>query len=231
MNSWTLLSKPWIKLRLLVLFLFVFTISGVIIYRFIPVPFTPLMFQRVGEQIAGGKHVHLKHHWVSMDKISPNMVLAAISAEDNNFQNHFGIDFEAIEKAQKHNRKAKRLHGASTITQQTCKNVYLWLGRNYFRKGMELYYTVTVEVFWSKRRIMEVYLNSIEMGDGIFGIEAAARAYFKKPASQLTRAESALIVAAFPNPRKRNPSTPNSYLLRRQQVILMIMNNNGAVKL
>jgi monofunctional biosynthetic peptidoglycan transglycosylase len=231
MNIKKLMSKPWFKIRFWVLFFFVFTISGVVIYRIIPVPFTPLMFQRIGEQILDGKKVHLRHHWVPMDKISSNMVLAAISAEDNNFPNHFGIDFDAIEKAQKHNKKAKRLHGASTITQQTCKNVYLWLGRTYVRKGLELYYTVMVEVFWSKRRIMEVYLNSIEMGDGIFGVEAAARAYFKKPASQLTRGESALIVAAFPNPRKRNPSAPSGYLLKRQQAILMLMNNIEKVKL
>lgn len=226
-----LLSKPWFILRFLVLFFFVFTISGVIIYRVIPVPFTPLMFQRVCEQLADGKKVHLKHKWVSLGKISPNMVLAAVSAEDNNFPNHFGVDFKAIEKAKKHNIRAKRIRGGSTITQQTCKNVYLWLGRNYTRKGLELYYTFMVEVVWSKKRIMEVYLNSIEMGDGIFGVEAASRIYFKKSASQLTRSESALIVAAFPNPRKRNPAAPNGYLLKRQQAILMLMNNIEKVNL
>ncbi len=231
MNIEILLSKPWLKLRFLVLFFFVFTISGVIIYRIIPVPFTPLMFQRVLEQMADGKKVHIKHKWVSIGQISPNMVLAAVSAEDNNFQNHFGVDFEAIEKAQKHNIRARRMRGGSTITQQTCKNVYLWLGRNYTRKGLELYYTFMVEVVWSKKRIMEVYLNSIEMGDGIFGVEAAARIYFRKPASQLTRGESALIVAAFPNPRKRNPAAPNGYLLKRQQAILMLMNHIEKVNL
>jgi monofunctional glycosyltransferase len=231
MNIKSLISILWLKFRFVVLFFFLFTISGVIIYRIIPVPFTPLMIQRVFEQMADGKKIHLSHQWVPIEKISPNMVLAAVSAEDNNFTNHFGVDFEAIEKAQKHNKKAKRLHGASTITQQTCKNVYLWLGRNYFRKGLELYYTFMVEVVWNKKRIMEVYLNSIEMGNGIFGVEAAARAYFKKPASQLTRGESALIVAAFPNPRKRNPASPNSYLIKRQQAILASMNNIEKVKL
>lgn len=231
MNISTLLSNIWRKLRLLTLFFLVFTISGVFAYRFVPVPFTSLMLQRVFEQMVNGKKVRLKHHWVSIEKISPNMVLAAVSAEDNNFPNHFGVDFEAIEKAQKHNKRAKRLHGASTITQQTCKNVYLWLGRNYIRKGLELYYTFMVEAVWSKTRIMEVYLNSIEMGNGIFGVEAAAQAYFKKPASKLTRGECALIVAAFPNPRKRNPAAPNDYLLRRQQAILTTMNNIEKVKL
>lgn len=231
MNIKILISKPWFRILFLILFFFVFTISGVIIYRIIPVPFTPLMIQRIWEQVVDGKKVHLKRQWVSIEKISPNMVLAAVSAEDNNFPNHFGVDFEAIEKAKKHNKKAKRLRGASTITQQTCKNVYLWLGRNYVRKSVELYYTFMVEVFWSKKRIMEVYLNSIEMGDGIFGVEAAARTYFRKPASQLTRGESALIVAAFPNPRKRNPAAPNGYLLKRQQAILMLMNNIEKVKI
>lgn len=152
------------------------------------------------------------------------MVLAAIAAEDNNFPTHYGFDFEAIEKAQKYNKHGKRIRGASTITQQTCKNAYLWLGRNYVRKGLEMYYTFLVETVWSKKRIMEVYLNSIEMGDGIFGIEAASRVYFKKPASQLTKAEAAIIAASFPNPRKRNPAAPSGYLLNRQQLVLSLMN-------
>jgi monofunctional biosynthetic peptidoglycan transglycosylase len=167
---------------------------------------------------------------VPIEKISPNMVLAAVAAEDNNFINHFGFDFEAIEKAQKYNKKSRRLRGASTITQQTCKNVYLWLGRNYIRKGLEVYYTCLVEIFWSKKRIIEVYLNSIEMGDGIFGVEAAAQTYFKKPAGKLTRSEAALIAAAFPNPRKRNPASPRNFLVHRQQIILTNMNSIGKVE-
>ncbi len=181
------------------------------------------MFQRALEQKFDGKKVHIKHQWVSYAKISPNMVLAAIAAEDNNFPNHFGIDHEAVKKAYQYNKRGRRIRGASTITQQTCKNVYLWLGRNYIRKGLELYYTVLVEALWGKKRIMEVYLNSIEMGDGIFGIEAAARTYFKKPASKLSRGEAALIAASFPNPRKRNPAAPGIYLLQRQQEILSLM--------
>lgn len=151
------------------------------------------------------------------------MVLAAVAAEDNNFLNHHGFDFEAIEKAEEHNKKSKRIRGASTISQQTCKNVYLWIDRNYVRKGLEVYYTFLVETLWNKKRIMEVYLNSIEMGNGIFGVEAASRTYFKKPASQLTRAEAALLVASFPNPRRRNPGTPGQYLINRQQLILSLM--------
>jgi len=223
--------RVWVILKYFFLCFFIFSISGVLIYRFIPVPFTYLMFQRTFEQIADGKKVHMKHKWVSIDKISPNMVLAAVAAEDNNFSIHRGFDFEAIEKAQQHNKQSKRIRGASTITQQTCKNVYLWLGRNYVRKGLEMYYTFLVETFWSKKRIMEVYLNSIEMGDGIFGIEAASRTYFKKPASQLTRAEAAMIAATFPNPRKRNPAAPSVYLVNRQQLILSLMNKIERVDL
>lgn len=224
MGTITMFRKIRIFLKYFFITFFLVSISGVLIYRFIPVPYTSLMLQRAVEQKIDGQKVHLLHKWVPLEKISPNMVLAAIAAEDNNFSNHYGFDFEAIEKAQKYNKHGKRIRGASTITQQTCKNVYLWLGRNYVRKGLEMYYTFLVETVWSKKRIMEVYLNSIEMGDGIFGIEAASRVYFKKPASQLTRAEAAIIAASFPNPRKRNPAAPSTYLLNRQQLVLSLMN-------
>jgi monofunctional biosynthetic peptidoglycan transglycosylase len=189
------------------------------------------MLQRSIEKKIDGRKITIQHHWVSLDKISSNMVLAAVAAEDNNFTLHFGIDHEAVKKAYEHNKHNRRVRGASTITQQTCKNVYLWLGRNYIRKGLELYYTFLVEAVWGKKRIMEVYLNSIEMGDGIFGIEAASQAYFKKPASKLTRSEAAIIAAAFPNPRKRNPATPGPYLVHRQQEILSVMDKIGKVDL
>jgi monofunctional glycosyltransferase len=231
MKSKAMIRRAWLVLKYSILAFLIFSISGVLLYKFIPVPFTALMFQRAYEQAADGKKMHIKHQWVAIDKISPNMILAAIAAEDNNFANHYGIDFEAIEKAQKFNKRSKRLRGASTITQQTCKNVYLWIGRNYIRKGLEVYYTLMVETFWSKKRIMEVYLNSIEMGNGIFGIEAASQAYFKKPASKLSRSEAALIAAAFPNPRKRNPASPGNYLINRQQTILSIMNKIGKINL
>lgn len=209
----------------------IFSISGVILYRFIPVPFTPLMCQRFFEQVVTGKKIHIAHDWVSLKKISPHVIQAAIAGEDNNFPYHYGIDFKAIKKAQKFNKRGKRLRGASTITQQTCKNVYLWLGRNYLRKSLEVYFTILVETCWSKERIMEVYLNSIEMGDGIFGIEAAAQKYYKKSASKLSRYESAMIVAAFPNPRKRNPAKPSTYLMNQQHRILSIMGKMGKVEL
>src|ERR1035437_2402975 len=226
----TVIQKIWFFLKYFLIGFFTITILSVLIYRFVPVSLTPLMIQRAMERKAEGKKAHIKHQWVSFNKISPNMVLPAIAAEDNNFQSHFGIDEEALKKAYEHNKKARRLRGASTITQQTCKNVYLWLGRNYIRKGLELYYTFWVEIIWGKKRIMEVYLNSIEMGDGIFGVEAAAQSYFNKPASRLTDGEAALIAAAFPNPRKRNPGNPSAYLLHRQQNIMWVMEKLGKVE-
>jgi monofunctional glycosyltransferase len=226
-----IVRKFWRILKYCVLFFFISSISGVVVYRFVPVPITPLMVGRVAEQIFTGKKVYLKHKWVSIYNISPNMVQAAIAAEDNNFVNHFGIDYEAIEKAYKYNKQGRRVRGASTITQQTCKNVFLWQGRNYVRKGLEIYFTFLVESFWSKKRIMEVYLNSIEMGDGIFGIEAASQKYFRKPARMLTSYEAALIAASFPNPRKRNPANPSVYLINYQQRILYLMEKIGRVNL
>jgi monofunctional glycosyltransferase len=227
----TLFSKIWFLVKFVILFFLVFSLSGILIYRFIPVPMTPLMVQRVCEQGMEGKKMRMKHTWVPLDKISPNMVLAVVAAEDNNFTSHFGFDFEAIQKAQKYNKKGRKLRGASTISQQTAKNAYLWLGRNYIRKGLEVYYTGLIELCWGKKRIMEVYLNSIEMGDGVFGIEAASQMYFRKPASNLNRGEAALIAAAFPNPRKRNPGSPAGYLIHRQQAIMAAMNNIGRIEL
>jgi monofunctional glycosyltransferase len=222
--------RIWQKVKIGIIIFILFTVSGVFYYRFFPVLFTPLMLQRVCEQAFSGQKIKLNHNWVPIESISPNVIQAAVAAEDNNFLFHFGIDFKAIKKAQMYNQRGKRIRGASTISQQTCKNVYLWLGRNYLRKGLEVYYTLLVEIFWSKERIMEVYLNSIEMGNGIYGIEAASRKYFHKSAYKLTRSEAALIVAAFPNPRKRNPAAPSTYLKNRQQLILSIMNKIGPVK-
>ena len=231
MNIKILISKIKRYLFISMLAYLVFTIAGVLTYRILPVPFTPLMFQRIFDQIADSKKIHLKHKWVPIEQISNNMILAAIAAEDNKFTIHFGIDYEAIHKAYDHNKRGMKIRGASTISQQTSKNVFLWMGRNYFRKGLELYYTFLIEIIWGKERIMEVYLNSIEMGDGIYGVEAASWTYFHKPASKLNRSESALIVAAFPSPRKNNPAIPSKYLILRQQKILSLMNKLGTVSL
>jgi monofunctional glycosyltransferase len=224
------IQKIWFIFKFNFFAFLIFSFSGVIIYRHVPVPFTSLMFQRFFEQVTADEQIKFKHNWVPLGKISPKMIQAAVAAEDNNFLKHSGIDYEAIKKAYEHNKKGKRIRGASTITQQTCKNVFLWNKRNYLRKGLEVYFTFLVEIFWDKQRIMEVYLNSIEMGNGIYGIEAAAQSYFRKPALKLTSYEAALIAASFPNPRKRNPANPSTYLKNHQRRVLSLMGKIGDVK-
>jgi monofunctional biosynthetic peptidoglycan transglycosylase len=206
------------------LFFFASTLFIEILFTFINPPITPLMINRVIEQKMAGKRAKLHKKWMPIEKISPNMYQAVVASEDNRFLEHWGIDVQAIEKAVQYNKRHKRKHGASTITQQVAKNVFLWPARTWLRKGFELYFTVTIDLIWSKRRIMEVYLNVIETGDGIYGTEAAARDNFHKSAKNLTRGEAALIAACLPNPRKRNPSAPTPYLLRRQARILNLMN-------
>ncbi|ERM84062.1 hypothetical protein P872_00710 [Rhodonellum psychrophilum GCM71 = DSM 17998] len=175
------------------------------------------------------KEVRFKKDWVSIDKISRHMPQAVVAAEDQKFLDHFGFDREAMEKAWEGNKKGKRIKGASTITQQTAKNVFLWPGRNLIRKGLEAYFTILIEVLWSKERIMEVYLNVIEMGEGIYGIEAAAQTYYKKPAAKLSRQEAAMIAAVLPNPRRWSPARPTPYIYGRQSWILRQMNNINPV--
>ncbi len=182
-------------------------------YRFVPPPFTILMIQRVLE----GKG--WDYRWRSIDRISPALVQAAIAAEDARFCSHDGFDFEAMEKAWKHNQKGGRVKGGSTISQQTAKNVFLWPARSYVRKGLEAYYTVLIETIWGKRRIMEVYLNVAEMGEGTYGAEAAARRYFGVGADQLTRAQAARLVAILPNPLKYRAVKPGKYVAGRSRRI------------
>ena len=212
-------------IRFGLIFFFGTSIIFALLYRFINPPATPLMLIRVVENIAGGKKPAITKDWVSLKNISPNLVLAVIASEDNNFESHYGVDFKAIEKAQKLNKKGRKLRGASTITQQTAKNTFLWPARSYLRKGLELYFTGLVELFWGKKRIMEVYLNIIEMGDGIYGAEAASQAYFHKPAKNLTRAEAAAIAAVLPNPRKWHPNAPTPYIRKKIGWIQWNMNN------
>lgn len=204
---------------------FASTILAVIVLRFVPVFFTPLMLIRLAQQQHEGKEMKLNHTWVSLERISPSLPVAVIASEDGKFLKHHGFDFEAIEYAAKRNREQpqKRKLGASTITQQTAKNVFLWPGRSWVRKGFEAYFTVLIELFWSKQRIMEVYLNSIETGDGIYGAEAVAREHFGCTAKDLTRRQCALIAATLPNPRKFSSKSPSSYMLKRQSRILREM--------
>jgi monofunctional biosynthetic peptidoglycan transglycosylase len=201
------------------------TILVTILYRFINPPVTPLMMIRVVEQLADNEKPRLNKYWVSLEDISKNMKLAVIASEDNNFESHFGVDFKAIQKANKLNKKGKKLRGASTITQQTAKNVFLWPARTWVRKGLELYFTGLIEVFWGKKRIMEVYLNVIEMGNGIYGVEEAAQTYFNKPASKLSRSEAAAIAAVLPNPLRWRPDKPTPYIQKKKGWIQWNMNN------
>ena len=199
------------------LWFFAISILSVIIFRFVPIPVTPLMLIRCVEQKWDGKEMKLKKDWVSLDKISSAMPLAVIAAEDQKFEEHFGFDLEAIRKAENYNKKhqGKRMKGASTISQQMAKNVFLWQGRNWIRKGFEVYFTFLIEIFWSKQRIMEVYLNVIEMGNGIYGVEAAAQEYFHKPASKLSVREASLIAAILPSPLKWSPVKPNARVQKK----------------
>lgn len=203
------------------LFLFIISIALTLLYRFVPVPITPLMVQRYFE-LEDGK---IEKDWKSLNEISPNLPLAVITAEDQKFEEHIGFDLEAIEKAVEYNEKhkGKKVKGASTISQQTAKNVFLWPGRSWIRKGLEVYFTFLIELLWSKERIMEVYLNVIEMGPGVYGAEAAARHYFNKPASKLTRNESAAIAAILPNPLRWSASKPTRYIERKKSWILRHM--------
>ena len=195
------------------------TILAVVLFRFLPVYFTPLMFIRCFEQVADGESIKLHHHWVPMERISPHMPVAVMASEDARFLLHHGLDYEAIEKAAVNNMKGKKKHGASTITQQTAKNVFLWPGRSWIRKGFEAYFTVLIEFMWSKQRIMEVYLNSIEMGDGIYGVEAVANDNFNTTADMLSRGQCAQIAATLPNPRKFSSKNPSAYMLKRRSQI------------
>ncbi len=204
----------------------------VLLFRFVPVYFTPLMLIRSIEQVADGKRLQLKHTWVSIDEISNNLSLAVICSEDQNFMDHFGFDFEAIERSVEASMKGtKKIRGASTISQQTAKNVFLWPNRSWIRKGLEVYFTFLIEIVWSKQRIMEVYLNSIEMGNGIYGAEAAARFYFKKSAKNLSRRQAAAIAAVLPNPREYSASPPSPYIQSRISWIVRQMGQWGPLKL
>ncbi len=207
---------------------FIVSIVSVILFRWIPVPYTPFMFVQCAEQVFDTKReVKLKKDWVPLEEISPNLQLAVICSEDQNFFQHHGFDFDAIEKAVEHNRKHKRTHGASTISQQTAKNVFLYDGRNWIRKGLEVYFTFTLELFWSKKRIIEAYLNVIEFGNGIYGAEAAAQQFFNTSAKKLTRTQAALLAAVLPAPRKFSVKNPSPYVRKRQAWILGQMENWG----
>ncbi len=211
-----------IKLVLCVLIgLVVLSVVQVIAARWLPVYRTPLMGMRAWEYRADSKF-QTRYEWVPLSDISPQLVMAVIASEDNRFEQHWGFDWVEINKALNRERR-QRPRGASTITQQVAKNVFLWPGRSWLRKGLEAYYTALIELFWSKRHIMEVYLNVAEMGKGVYGAPAAAQYYYGKPAIKLSAAESAMLAVCLPNPQVRNPKKPTSFLRQRQQAIMKLM--------
>ncbi len=212
------------------LIMFAGSILAVLVARFVPVYFTPLMFIRAAESVFSGEKPRIIHEWTSIDNISPNMIQAVVASEDNLFPEHNGFSFSDIEKAFEHNKKGKRIRGGSTISQQTAKNVFLWPHRSWVRKGLEAYFTVLIEFFWTKERIMEVYLNVIETGNGIYGVQAASEVYFDKNASRLSKSQAALIAVCLPNPRKYNPSKPSSYIQRRKNHIVNLMGKLNQVE-
>ncbi|MFI5205061.1 MAG: monofunctional biosynthetic peptidoglycan transglycosylase, partial [Flavobacteriales bacterium] len=219
--------KKFLRFFLLLLSVLIFIpMLYVWILGFLPIGNTALMQLRYSE--AGrDTSFHVQHAWVSYDEISRHLKLAVICTEDPNFHKHMGFDFKAIEQAREYNKTHENKRGASTISQQTAKNVFLWPGRNYVRKGFEAYFTYLMEICWSKKRILEVYLNSIEMGNGIFGAQAAAQKYFKKNAANLTMYEAALIAVSLPNPRKLNPAHPGPYMVKRAWWVVSYMKKYG----
>lgn len=210
-------------IRNLIIAFFGSTILVTLIYRFVPVYITPLMVIRCGQQIMNGEDLTLKHKWVPFEDISKHLPMAVIASEDNKFATHNGFDFQAIQQAVEDKEEGKKQRGASTISQQTAKNVFLWPESSWVRKGFEVYFTVLIEAVWSKERIMEVYLNSIEMGKGIYGAEATARNKFHTTAKELSRSQCALIAATLPNPIRFDSANPSRYILRRQGRILRLM--------
>lgn len=208
----------------LIIYSILFSVGLVVLFKFVPVPITPLMVIRYFEN---DDSKAWQHQWISIDKMSKNIQLAAISSEDQKFMEHNGFDIEAIEKAYEHNKKGKRIKGGSTISQQTAKNVFLWPNRSWLRKGLETYFTFLIETIWTKERILEVYLNSIEMGNGIYGAEAAALYWFKKSAINLNAHEAAAIVSILPNPREYRANPASAYIQKRKLWIVRQMQFYG----
>ncbi len=217
--------------RLLILGFAALTLLSTLLLRVVPPPATPLMVIRGLQGMAAGKGFIIRKQWQPLATISPAMIRAVIAAEDQKFLHHFGFDFDAISKAYANNRDGGRRRGGSTITQQTAKNVFLWPGGSYLRKGVEAYFTVLLELCWSKERIMEVYLNVAEFGPGVYGVESAARTYYQTAARQLTARQAAMLAAILPSPRQWNPARPTGYLVHRQRWILQQMHNIGPLPL
>ncbi len=215
----------WVKKT--VYYFLMISVGSVVLFKFFPIPVTITMIDQKISALANGKDSKIYYDWESYNHISGEMMLAAVAAEDQLFPDHLGFDFKSMKNAFVNNNKGKKIRGASTISQQVAKNVFLWQGRSYIRKALEVYFTFLIEVIWGKKRILEVYVNVAEMGPMTFGAEAAAQKYFRKPASDLTRSEAARLAAVLPSPRKWSASRPGPYVSRRTGQITRQMNALG----
>jgi monofunctional glycosyltransferase len=229
-SSQSFMDKLRIILFKTILWFLGISLFFVVFFKFVPVPFTPLMLIRAIENKTAGKPVYFNHDWEPLENISINLQKAVIASEDGTFLKHNGFDFRAMQKAYKNNERGRRIKGGSTISQQTAKNVFLWQGRSYVRKGLEAYFTVLIELIWGKERIMEVYLNSIEMGDGVYGAQAAAEHWYRKDAANLTPKQAAGIAVILPNPRKFTATSSSSYINRRKDKIVRVMRTVGKIE-
>lgn len=222
-------------LRFMLRFLLVFFIASilqVLLYKWLPPLYTPKMvFDQVENYLNLSEPIDIRYQWRSFSRISPYMALAVIAAEDQRFPDHFGLDLKAIEDALKYNKKGQKIRGASTITQQVAKNLFLWPNRDYLRKGLEAYYALLIELFWSKQRIVEMYVNIAEMGYGIYGVEAASKIFYEKDSKKINRYEAALLAAVLPNPKRFSAKNPSGYILRRRDWILRQMRQLGDLQL
>jgi len=221
-----MIFRLYIFLKQIVITFFFVSLISVNAYKVLSPPITPTMISWFFESLFEGKIVVISKEWKSFDEISPNMFRAVIAAEDARFFKHHGIDWKAVEQTIKYNKrhKGRRKRGASTISMQTAKNVFLWQARNYLRKALEVYFTFLIEPIWGKKRILEVYVNVVEFGNGIYGVEAASQKFFHKSAKRLSKRQAALLAAVLPNPRLWSPAHPTKYLLKRVRFIINRMN-------
>jgi monofunctional glycosyltransferase len=204
-----------------------FSVVVTILFRFVPPPTSALMIERRYDSWKDGREYSSRYQWVDFDRIAPPIAAAVIAAEDQNFSSHHGFDWDAIQRAMDYDENGSKLRGASTLTQQTAKNLFLWPDRNWLRKGFEAYFTVLLEGLWGKRRILETYLNIVEFGDGVYGVEAASQRFFHKSSSRVTPEEAALLAAVLPNPHRLKANAPSNYVRERQQWILRQMRQLG----
>jgi monofunctional biosynthetic peptidoglycan transglycosylase len=220
--------RRWRWLLALPLLALLATVLQVLVLRFVDPPFSAFMAARqLSAWSQGDRDYGIAYDWRDLDRIAPSLPLALVAAEDQNFPVHHGFDFKAIEKARRNNARGRKVRGASTISQQVAKNLFLWSGRSWVRKGIEAWYTVLIEALWPKQRILEVYANIAEFGDGVYGAQAAARSFFGKDASRLSPAECARLAAVLPNPRRYNARYPGPYVQRRSNGIQRQMRHLG----